>query len=175
MKRLFTLTLTLALALLLCSCALAEGLDFASMTDEELQTVIDTARNELTNRQLIYAENTVLIDQDGIKLYLSGKNDFRLREESAYLELGTVLVNDSDKNVSILVDDLYVNGWRISALGGGHADAGKKDKSTLDMNLFEAEITAFEDIEEMEFTFRVYDSDSYDDILVCDPITVQFK
>ena len=45
MKKILTVVLAL---LLLCSSCLAEGLDYASMTDTQLHDIVDAARNELT-------------------------------------------------------------------------------------------------------------------------------
>lgn len=39
--------------LLLCGSCLAEGLDYASMTDAQLHDIVNAARNELTRRELV--------------------------------------------------------------------------------------------------------------------------
>ena len=57
MKKFLTVLLAL---LLLCGSCLAEGLDYASMTDAQLHDIVDAARNELTKRELVAAEKTVL-------------------------------------------------------------------------------------------------------------------
>lgn len=49
MKKFLTVLLAL---LLLCGSCLAEGLDYASMTDAQLHDIVDAARNELTNGSL---------------------------------------------------------------------------------------------------------------------------
>ena len=48
MKKFLTVLLAL---LLLCGSCLAEGLDYASMTDAQLHDIVDAARNELTKRR----------------------------------------------------------------------------------------------------------------------------
>ena len=172
MKKLFVVVL----AFMLCSVALAEGLDWTSMTDDELHSIIDHARNELTKRELVAGEKTVLVDQDGIQFYLTGEYEFADRDvDRKMVELQTVLINDSSNNVGITIDSLYVNGWNIFALCGAQAAAGKRDKSTIDMNVFDAEVTAFEDIKEMEFTIKVYDLDTYNDIAIIDSVVVHYN
>lgn len=49
MKKFLTVLLAL---LLLCGSCLAEGLNYASMTDAQLHDIVDAARNELTNGSL---------------------------------------------------------------------------------------------------------------------------
>jgi len=171
MKKLLSLILA---TMLLGSVALAESVDYASMTDEELHGIIDSARNELTKREMVFGEKTVLIDQDGVQFYLTGEYEFNASSDSKYTELETVLINNSDRKVTVTVDDLYVNGWQIFAMCGSNADAGKKDKGSLDMSLADAEVNTFEDIQDMEFMIRVYDSETYDDLFIVGPITVQF-
>ena len=59
--------LTVLLALLrLCGSCLAEGLDYASMTDAQLHDIVDAARNELTKRELVAEGKTLLFEQDGV-------------------------------------------------------------------------------------------------------------
>ena len=59
MKKFLTVLLAL---LLLCGSCLAEGLNYASMTDAQLHDIVDAARNELTKRELVAAEKTVLFE-----------------------------------------------------------------------------------------------------------------
>lgn len=172
MKRLLAISITL---ILFAYGAFAESIDYSNMSDEDLHSMIDTARNELTKRELVAGEKTVLVDQDGVQLYLTGDIDFRESSDSKYTEIGVVLINDSDRKISISIEDLYVNGWSIFAMCGASAESGKKDKATIDMSLDEAEINNFQDIEEMEFTVRVYDGESYDDLFTVGPMTVHFN
>ena len=62
MKKFLTVLLAL---LLLCGSCLAEGLDYASMTDAQLHDIVDAARNELTKRELVAEGKTLLFEQDG--------------------------------------------------------------------------------------------------------------
>lgn len=172
MKRLFSIALIL---ILVGSVALAESIDWTIMTDEELHGAIDAARNELSKRELSLSENTILVDQDGIQLYLTGEHTFSDWDETKYVELGVVLVNDSDQNISVSIENLYVNGWNVYAMCGATANSGKRDKSTIDMNVAEAEVNTFEEIQDMEFSIRLYNSDSFDRILETDSITIHFN
>ena len=104
MKRLFSVLM--ALILVFSIAAVAEGTDFASMDDAALHAMIDGARNELAKRELVAAENTVLFEQDGVTVYLTGDHEV-WGSDSYYLDLGVVLVNDSDKTVAVGVNTAY--------------------------------------------------------------------
>lgn len=127
MKRFVSVFLVVLLAFS-TSFALAEGMDFASMSDDALRALVDAARNELAKRELTAAENTVLFEQNGVKVYLTGAYD--LSYDNAYLSLEAVVVNDSDKKVNVSVDTACINGWDVYGSGIGDISAGKKKKAS---------------------------------------------
>lgn len=174
MKR--TLALLLAL-LMLCGTCLAEGLDYQSMTDEQLHAVINSARSELAKRELIAADKTVLFEQEGVTIYISG--DYTVREgvigDAVYLEIKLVVVNETDRNVGISIENPSVNGWDISAPYLSGVSAQKKAKDTLKLNVADAEVKTAEDLEDLTLSFRLYDADSYKTFFEGEPITLHFN
>ena len=168
-------SIILAVLMLISGFAFAESTDFASMDDAALHAMIDGARNELTKRELIAAENTVLFEQDGVTLYLTGDYEVWGSDDSYYLELGAVLVNDSDVTVYATIDTAYINGWEV--YGGGITDtgAGKKQKSVIDFHISDAEISTYEEVEEIEMNFWLVDAEAYEAIAEIGPITVHFN
>ena len=173
MKRL--ICALLAALMLLCGMAVAEEIDFASMDDSALHAMIDGARNELTKRELIAAENTVLFEQDGVTVYLTGNYDVWGYDEDNYLDLEAVLVNESDKMLYVTVRYAYINGWEVSGGAFSDTDAGKKAKDTLQFYLTDAGVATYEEIEDIEMTFAIVDSATYETITVLEPITVHFN
>lgn len=174
MKRLFSILVVLMLVF--STAALAEGIDFASMDDAALQALIDGARNELekrgkTNGEQTVEENTVLFEENGVTVYLTGEHEV-WGSDSYYLDLGVVLVNNSDKTVSVLIDTAYVNGWEV--YGGGITDtgAGKKQQAVLDFCISDANISTYEEVEEIEMNFIIIDSDTYDTIAELEPVVI---
>ena len=163
------------IVVLLFGCATAEGFDFASMSDDQLQAVIDGARNELTKRVLVAAENTVLFEQEGVTVYLTG--DYEVTEydpETVYLKMDTVIVNDSDRTVWILTDSLCINGWEVYAYGLPDTNAGKKQKCVLEFMISDAGISSYEEIEDMEAVFCLVDNESYETFSTTDVIRLTF-
>ena len=70
MKKILVLLAALMLTVL---PAMAKQLDYANMKDDELQAIVDSARNELTKRQLEEDGKTLLFEHDGISVYLTGE------------------------------------------------------------------------------------------------------
>ena len=172
MKR-FTAVLFAALFLVM-NVAFAEGLDFASMSDEELHSIIGGARNELAKRELVAGENTVLFEENGVSVYLTGEHDV-YGDDTLYLELGAVVVNDTEYSIGVDLESVSINGWIVYGGGVSETEPGKRQEGTLDIDLSDAEISSYEEIEDIEFEFYVYDEETYDTLFSVDPVTVHFN
>ena len=170
MKKFLTVLLAL---LLLCSSCLAEGLDYASMTDAQLHDIVDAARNELTKRELV----AVLSEQDGVTVYMTG--DYTIRESSIsddiWLKINIVVVNDSGRDVGIDTVNPSVNGWDVSASILSTTTKGKKSKQELTLNVKDAEVKSLDEIEELEIAFRMFDGETYKTFAEVPAITLHFN
>lgn len=160
MKKFLTVLLAL---LLLCGSCLAEGLDYASMTDAQLHDIVDAARNELTKRELVAEGKTLLFEHDGVSVYLTGdfKADSLHTDSMHFMRASVIVVNDSDINVRVGVDSMSVNGWEVSNSGFSSVSPGKKLKDELTFNAVDTDITTVEEIETIEITFRLSNADTY--------------
>ena len=168
--------LALVMVLVCVSCwgfASAEGLDYAAMSDEQLQAIIDAARNELSKRKLVLAEKTILFNQDGVSAYLTGEYEIEDYDD-VYLSLELVVINDSDKTVWISTDSVSVNGWNVFSYGIPETTAGKKQKTDLEFCISDAEITSFEEVEEVEFVFNLVDENTSTVFSTTETITLTF-
>ena len=169
------LVLVLAALLALCGVATAEA-DYSAVSDDELHTVIDAARNELARRELTASADTVLFDQDGVQCYLTGNYEVKEWGEGKHvMQLEAVVINDTDVTVNVSIEACYVNGWEVYGGLIQKTDPGKKQKDTFEIRLFDADIHSYEEIEDIEFTFKVANSDDYSVIYKLDPITVHFN
>ena len=159
MKKMFSLFLVL---LLVCTTAFsfAEGLDYSAMTSEELYEIISAARNELTKRELVASEKLVIFEAEGVQVYLTGEHRV-YGTDSVFLDLEAVVINDSDVPVSLSTAACSVNGWDVWNMGISSTSAGKKQKSNFNINLTDAEISTYEEIEEIEFTLYLVNSETY--------------
>lgn len=171
MKKVLAFLLAVLFACMICTAG-AEGTDFTAMSEDELHALVDGARNELAKRELVAAEDTVILEQDGVTVYLTGAHN--VSSDGAYLYLEAVVVNDSDKKVSVSVDSACINGWDVYGGGIGETSAGKKQKGEFDFSLGDAEISSFEEIEELELELYLYDADAWERISDNIPVTLTF-
>lgn len=168
------MALLLAALFLVTAAAAAENMDFASMSDEELHSIIDGARSELTKRELVAAEDVVLFEQDGVTVYLTGNHD-TYGDDSVYLELEVVVVNDADQSLGVGIDSASINGWNVFGGGIPGTDAGKKQKGSLLFCISDAEAYSFEEIEDIELDFYVYSEETYETVFSVDTVALHFE
>ncbi len=172
MKKIFALALALLLFIAIPCEAFAEMPDFSAMTEDELLELINHARNELTARSLKAEENTVLYDQDGIQIYLTGKKSFNAYEDTSYLYLEAVIINDSERNIGVSVDSASINGWEVTGWGISDVSASKKKRDNFEFYTSDADVFDIGEIEELEVTLHIYDCDSYETFKKIDPIII---
>ena len=148
--------------------------DLSKFSDDDLRAALSAIRNELTRRSLVTDEKTVIFDQDGIQVYLTGEYEV-WGSDTKYITFNAVVINDSESNIGVSLDDVSINGWNVYGSGIDDTVAGKKQKSSIEFNLTDAEISSFEEIEDIEFVVSAYDSDSYDTIATSDVVTLNFN
>ena len=169
-------TLILILALLLTSAVSYATSDFSSMSDEELKEQYDAIRNELAVRGLKAEEKTVIVDKDGYQIYINGDISVGKQydwDTDVYLFIPVVVVNNTSYNVTMLVKNSSVNGWSVEGNKDWmSAPAGKKAKGNLYFTVNDAEVETLSDFTDVEFSLRVYDFDTYDDIFSTESITI---
>ena len=175
MKKLFALFLAILMFVAIPCEAFADLPDLAAMADDELQELINAARNELTRRGLKAEENTVLYDQDGIQIYLTGKKYVEDYGDSSELYVEVVIINDSDNDIGILMDSATINGWEIYGWGTDDISAGKKKKAEFEFLASDADVFSIEEVEDLEMKMNIYDCNSYDTIARLDPVTIYFE
>ena len=68
-----------------------------------------------------------------------------------------------------------MNGWDVFSTGITNTSPGKKQKGKLTIKIADAEISTYEELEEIEFVFKLSDGETYKAISLTDPITVHFN
>ena len=171
MKRLFALVLAMTL---IGSSALALEIDWSTLSDDEIRTVIAEAQTELSSRAplpegtLPIADGTVLLDQDGILVTLTGK----VETMGTLMELEVIVENNSSKGIYVNVSSSSINGWEVFGAGIADIGAGKKKKGDLMFTLDDASISSPSEIEELELTLSVADADSWMTIFDADTVVL---
>ena len=159
MKKLLVI-ISILLALSVSTFAYAET-DLTTMTDEEIYQLIKDARKELKNRNS--DSKLVICDENGIVIYLTGKNDdgsmICLNEWKDATLIGCVIENNTDRAIEFgRIDHLTVNGFVIPALAtfgmfDGTLNPNNKAMGGIAVIHEYTDISCFEDITSIQFNF----------------------
>lgn len=169
------LVLVLAVLLAFCGVATAEA-DYSAMSDDELHATINAARNELVRRELIAAEDVVIVDQDNLQMYMTGNNEISVMDNGdVWLYIEFVVINDADTSINLLVNQSTVNGWDVHGDGMGATSPGAKQKVRMRMKVSDGEVSSLEEIEDIVVSYKVFDSDNSKTISTTEPVTIHFN
>lgn len=96
-------------------------------------------------------------------------------EDDDYYEYVTrfFTVNETNKNVTLSCEDVAVNGFMIDPYCSIMVPAGKMAYTNLYFYDSTLEDNRIDEIEEVEFYFNAYDSDSYDDLFESEVIKIK--
>lgn len=167
MKKLCALLLAL---LLIGSIALAEQLDFASMTDEELNAIISSAQEELNSRN--GGDDTEYwYNENGITVYPAGATKFT--DIGHMYQYAVAVENNTDKTIS-LSTDCVVNGWAVMSTGIQDVAPGQSKKDFISMFASDIGVEGEDDVETFDISIEIYD-DEYNSLAEFGPITVNLK
>ena len=155
----------LILALLLAfggAAAMAEDtqeIDLSGMDASQLVALINQARTALAELLPPVVDGTTLYEDENISITLNGE---------AYIEYGSlvlpiIVVNHTERNLLISLDNVSVNGWDVSG-GTASVSAGKKAKEEFDFYDAEedAELKDVSELTDVTCTISYFDSDDYD-------------
>lgn len=110
-------------------------------------------------------------DGNNVKVIIKG-----LAEDASFFGPSVVVYieNNSGKNITVQTRDVSINGFMIDSIFSCDVVAGKRAVSTItfmDSDLEENEITNIEDV---EFSFHIYDSDDWETIVDTDVVNIAF-
>lgn len=165
MKRILALALAL---LLIGGIALAESLDYASMTDEELQAILEGVQAELKSRK---SGDEYWYDDNDIRVYPAGATKYN--DLMNLYQYAITVENNTDKIINLSCSAV-VNGWSVTASGVLDIQPGKTVKDFIGMFVKDAGATCEDDIETFDVTFKIY-GDDFKTIAEFGPITVDLK
>ena len=159
----------------------AEGVDFAAMSDEELQSLIDGASAELNGRNgekdkdgaVHLTKDSVLIDHEGIVVTLTGENAcYPVSDDGEYnLYIGVIVENNTDSPIYLVANEASINQWTVPSYYAFDVKSGNKRKD--EFVYYEIyNISRVSEIENMKASFVIYDDDSGEIIYETDTITL---
>ncbi len=163
-----------ALCLALClPCAKAEtpSPDYSSMTKDELHAVIDQARQALMAHEVYLDSDKVILDEQGILVTM--RADYMVEYDAFTTTL--IVENNSDKKITLLPENVYVNGWQVYAMGVSDLEPGKKAEGKFFIGtISRANVDDAEDLEDLEFEFNVFDCDAFETVFTSEKIHIAF-
>lgn len=122
---------------------------------------------EAEDKYVVDGEETVLIDRDDFRLYLTGEyesiDNMNGVSGNFVSYLSCVVENKGDEEIGSISYSGVINGW---SLGSSHVMSstngvrpGTKAKTDIWFTTEDTEVTSYEDLETMELTFEVKDED----------------
>ena len=135
----------------------------SSLSDAQLKEQFKAIRNELASRGLTSEKSTVILDQNGVKLYINDAPTItKSWDNKHYLNIPMVIINDSGKSIAVVPEEGSVNGWKAECdLSDRNVPIGKKSKVNLQFLLDDTDVEKIEDFEDFELWFKVYDNDDW--------------
>ena len=113
----------------------------------------------------------VLVETDGVKIIGKG-----LSASDSFWGPGVILYieNNSDKNITVQVRDVSINGFMVTSSMSEDVVAGKKAISAVQFFSTDLEDNGIDDITSVELYFHVFEAETWDTIVDTDVITIQF-
>ena len=129
----------------------------------ELKTKLKELRGETAVQEgdVIYQDDMIILTYDGITDEY-GRYDIKFTAE-----------NLTDKKIRVQTADASVNGIMTYSMLAEGMEANKKAKGIFTVT-DEVEVENLEDLETMEFKIQVLDDATYQELLLTDPITINF-
>lgn len=112
------------------------------------------------------------VDRDGIKVIvkkLDSDDSFWGADVYLYIE------NNTERDIIVQSRDVSIDGFMVEPAFSCEVLAGKKAFSTLTFFEDDLEANNITDIQNLEVAFYVLDADSFDEVFITEPITINFE
>lgn len=114
----------------------------------------------------------LILDQDGIRIIVRGiDNEDTLWGASVEL----FIENNQDQGIRVQAKDVSVNGFAMDSLLSSEIPASKKAYAEISFAEADLKEHDIKTIEEIEMVLHISEIESWDSLLISDPITVSFK
>lgn len=165
------LTLFAAMAIGSGSSDSGEDKEVSGVTtsDNSADTTDDSTGTETpdADAEEIAIEEQVLYDANDIKITATG-----LEEGWMGTELKLLIENNSSQSITVQTRNASVNGYMVDTLLSSDVASGKKANDSLTFETSGLNECGIKSIATMEFYFHIIDSESWDDIIDTDVISI---
>ena len=153
-------------------------LSFHIYNTETWDTVLDTDSIKISTNmdgseeQAIDDEGGLLVDRDGIKVTVKEADN-----ESSFwgADIYVYVENNTDGNITIQAESVSVNGFMVEPYFSCDIASNKKSYDTITFMEDELKENNIESIDDMEVSFRVFESDSFETIFETEALKVEFE
>ncbi|MCD7842393.1 MAG: hypothetical protein LUG56_08000 [Lachnospiraceae bacterium] len=129
-----------------------------NVAEETIHIYPDGEENAVVYEREAQESDIVLVDNDDVTMIVV---DFETDDIWGYTA-NLFLVNKTESNLMFSVDDVSVNGYMLDPYWATEVYAGKcAFNSSMTWSLDDLEENGIEEVEEIEFTLRVYDYDDW--------------
>ena len=184
MKRFLALVLALAFALSFAACEeeprrnrpiknLTSGEVSVSVdTDEEGSSEVADSEPEISVKTELAVKEQVVVDENGIKITVKGVS-LDPENYAPKADVKLLVENTTDMTLSFSVKDFSVNNCMVQEYSTFKIASGKKSNESISFYMEDMEIYGIDVIENIEFYFHIYDSDTYENYLDTFPIKLE--
>ena len=185
MKRIFALLIALSLAIGMVGCMSEPQSDLVEPNDVATQPAGDggsvenggqepatDASQDVVTASSSHTETiseTVLVDQNGIKITAKSL-DF---DGFMGPELKLLIENSSGKSLTFQSSNASVNGYMVETIMSVDVADGKKANDSLTFSSTDLNLCGIETVADMEFSFHIFDAESWDTYLDTEPIKLE--
>lgn len=132
----------------------------AAETDAAAESTEETGAAATITEQVLYDENDIKITATGLEDGLFGT------------ELQMLIENNSSQGVTVQARNANVNGYMVSTMMSADVAAGKKANDSLTFETSGLKECGIETIATMEFSFHIFNTESWDDVADTEVIKV---
>lgn len=177
MRKILSITIAILLLLSITACGSVGDPDATGnlnvsvngeKTEDNQNPDVDVNTDMLSNQNITIQE-TVLLDEANIKITAKSFT------EDSFFGKGIKLLieNNSDKDLTVQCRNSSVNGYMVDTMLSADVVSGKKANDSLIFADSDLEACGITTIADMEFSFHIFDSETWDDYL--DTAQIQLK
>lgn len=162
MKKKITLIFCLLLFLVMAMGSGSDSQDAETTKDTETSEVKKQDKKEVTvDEEVIFEENNIKITVTGL-------------DTAGWMgpELKLLIENDSVQNITVQARLASVNGFMNDSLISEDVAASKKANTSITFSNTDLKNASIDTISNMQFSFHIFDTDSWDDIIDSELITI---
>ena len=133
----------------------------STTTEESSDPSVDDSKDVSIETQELYNQNGIVITATELNI-----------DGTWGPEVKVLIENNSDKNVTVQTRNSSVNGFMTDIGLSCDVAAGKKANDSLILDRTTIELCSIETITNIEFSFHIFDSETWDDIVNTDMISI---